>query len=355
MAPGDHGQPRPAGAGRGADQQLLPHRPGHRRQFARVTFLSDNRADLAAVRTPTLVLQCSEDVIAPEVVGAYVHRDLPTAARAARGHRALPEPERPRGDDRGDPGLPGVREPDGDLLEESAEDLYENAPCGYLSTAPDGTIVKVNRTFAALDGPLRRDDLLGGRFQDLLTVGGADLPRDALRAAAADAGRGARDRAGRRPRRRDAAAGADQRGGAGRRRRPGAIRTTVFEATDRRRYEQELVAARATRARHRAASCSAACSRGELPTAPGLDVDVAYLPAASGARGRRRLVRRVLARRRAPGRPRRRRRRRPRHRGGGDDGPAAQRGAGAGLDRPAAGRRARRAGRLRPPARRRAR
>jgi sigma-B regulation protein RsbQ len=47
--------------------------PDIARQFARVTFLSDNRADLAAVAVPTLVLQCSEDVIAPDVVGRYVH------------------------------------------------------------------------------------------------------------------------------------------------------------------------------------------------------------------------------------------------------------------------------------------
>ncbi len=44
--------------------------------FARVTFLSDNRADLAAVRVPTLVLQCSDDVIAPTAVGEYVHRHI---------------------------------------------------------------------------------------------------------------------------------------------------------------------------------------------------------------------------------------------------------------------------------------
>ena len=42
------------------------------RQFARVTFLSDNRADLPLVRVPTLVLQCSDDVIAPVAVGRYV-------------------------------------------------------------------------------------------------------------------------------------------------------------------------------------------------------------------------------------------------------------------------------------------
>jgi sigma-B regulation protein RsbQ len=42
------------------------------RRFAQVTFLSDNRADLAKVTTPTLVLQCRQDVIAPLSVGRYV-------------------------------------------------------------------------------------------------------------------------------------------------------------------------------------------------------------------------------------------------------------------------------------------
>jgi sigma-B regulation protein RsbQ len=46
-------------------------------QFARVTFLSDNRTDLARVSTPSLVLQCSEDAIAPREVGDYVQRHLP--------------------------------------------------------------------------------------------------------------------------------------------------------------------------------------------------------------------------------------------------------------------------------------
>jgi sigma-B regulation protein RsbQ len=46
------------------------------KHFARVTFTSDNRADLDAVSTPALVLQCSDDVIAPAVVGEYVHRHL---------------------------------------------------------------------------------------------------------------------------------------------------------------------------------------------------------------------------------------------------------------------------------------
>jgi sigma-B regulation protein RsbQ len=46
------------------------------RHFARVTFTSDNSADLALVRTRTLILQCQDDAIAPATVGAYVHRHL---------------------------------------------------------------------------------------------------------------------------------------------------------------------------------------------------------------------------------------------------------------------------------------
>lgn len=47
------------------------------KQFAAVTFLSDNRRDLEYVSVPTLVLQCQEDVIAPLSVGEYVHTHLP--------------------------------------------------------------------------------------------------------------------------------------------------------------------------------------------------------------------------------------------------------------------------------------
>jgi sigma-B regulation protein RsbQ len=46
------------------------------KHFARVTFTSDNRADLDRVDTPSLVLQCRDDVIAPAAVGAYVHERL---------------------------------------------------------------------------------------------------------------------------------------------------------------------------------------------------------------------------------------------------------------------------------------
>jgi sigma-B regulation protein RsbQ len=49
------------------------------KHFARTTFMSDNRQDLPKVRTPTLILQCSDDVIAPVAVGDYVHRQIPNS------------------------------------------------------------------------------------------------------------------------------------------------------------------------------------------------------------------------------------------------------------------------------------
>ena len=56
-------------------------------------------------------------------------------------------------------------------LDESAEDLYEHAPCGYLSTLPDGTIVKRQSDVPRMDGDAR--DALLGRHEipDLLTIG----------------------------------------------------------------------------------------------------------------------------------------------------------------------------------------
>ncbi len=57
--------------------------------FARATFLSDNRADLAEVSVPTLILQCTHDAIAPPEVGAYVHeriRDSQLVTLPATGH-----------------------------------------------------------------------------------------------------------------------------------------------------------------------------------------------------------------------------------------------------------------------------
>jgi sigma-B regulation protein RsbQ len=52
------------------------------KHFARVTFLSDHRADLPKLQAPTLILQCSDDVIAPMAVGEYMQRSLPNARLA---------------------------------------------------------------------------------------------------------------------------------------------------------------------------------------------------------------------------------------------------------------------------------
>jgi sigma-B regulation protein RsbQ len=63
--------------------------PDIARRFARTTFLSDNRTDLRVVEVPTLVLQCSDDVIAPVSVGEYVRDAMPNATMVlldATGH-----------------------------------------------------------------------------------------------------------------------------------------------------------------------------------------------------------------------------------------------------------------------------
>ena len=51
--------------------------PDIAKDFARVTFTSDNRADLSKVKSPTLILQCSEDIIASTEVGEFVHHAIP--------------------------------------------------------------------------------------------------------------------------------------------------------------------------------------------------------------------------------------------------------------------------------------
>jgi sigma-B regulation protein RsbQ len=51
--------------------------PAIAKEFARVTFTSDNRSDLVKVKARTLILQCSDDSIAPRQVGEFVHRNIP--------------------------------------------------------------------------------------------------------------------------------------------------------------------------------------------------------------------------------------------------------------------------------------
>jgi sigma-B regulation protein RsbQ len=76
MAPVIMGNPDRPQLGEELTNSFCRTDPEIARHFAHVTFLSDNRADLPKVKTRSLVLQCSQDVIAPEVVGRYVQRNL---------------------------------------------------------------------------------------------------------------------------------------------------------------------------------------------------------------------------------------------------------------------------------------
>ena len=58
------------------------------------------------------------------------------------------------------------------LLDDDVEALYENAPCGYLSTSPDGTVIKVNQTLLTWTGHERSSIVGRKRFADLLSAGG---------------------------------------------------------------------------------------------------------------------------------------------------------------------------------------
>ena len=158
----------------------------------------------------------------------------------ATGH--CPNLSAPRGDHRSHPRLCLKAATIPARPTEDLEDLYENAPCGYLSIRPDGRIVKVNLTFATWIG-LCRAELIGRRLHDLLNIAGRIFLRNPFRAAAPHAGLLQRSRA--RP---GDAAGQlcrcwSMRRTARRRRPASFTRLTVFNATDRRRYERELVEA----------------------------------------------------------------------------------------------------------------
>jgi sigma-B regulation protein RsbQ len=77
MAPAIMGNPDRPQLGAELTESFCRTDPDIAARFARVTFTSDNRADLGSVRVPTLVLQCSDDVVAPVEVGEYVHRAIP--------------------------------------------------------------------------------------------------------------------------------------------------------------------------------------------------------------------------------------------------------------------------------------
>jgi len=77
MAPAIVGNPDRPELGETLTNSFCATDPDIAREFARVTFLSDNRADLPAIKARTLILQCREDIIAPAAVGEYVHAQIP--------------------------------------------------------------------------------------------------------------------------------------------------------------------------------------------------------------------------------------------------------------------------------------
>lgn len=77
MAPAIMGAPGKPELGAELTNSFCRTDPDIAKHFARVTFMSDNRADLPKLQTPTLILQCSDDIIAPVCVGEYMHRVLP--------------------------------------------------------------------------------------------------------------------------------------------------------------------------------------------------------------------------------------------------------------------------------------
>ena len=132
-----------------------------------------------------------------------------------------------------------------EVLQETVEDLYDHAPCGYLSTLPDGTIVRVNQTLLDWTGYTREFLLAGTRVQSLLTIGSriyyethyAPLLQMQGKANEIALELVARDR-----RVMPVLVNSIQRKDAGG--APAFNRITVFDATDRRRYERELLVAR---------------------------------------------------------------------------------------------------------------
>jgi len=167
--------------------------------------------------------------------------------------------------------------PEENLLGETAEELFEDAPCGYLTT-----ILRVNRTFEIWTGLTRTHLLAGKRFQELLSPGGRIYHethfspllqmQGSVREVAVEIVRADGSRL---PALINSVLRRDDAG------RPRLIRTTVFDATDRRRYEQELLYAR-RREQEIARQLQRSMLSGALPTAPGLDVEVVYDPGVRG-------------------------------------------------------------------------
>ena len=89
MAPVIMGNPDRPELGQELTNSFCRTDPEIAKRFARTTFTSDNRADLDGVTARCLVIQCSDDIVAPQQVGAYVHRKLPNSTLVhfeASGH-----------------------------------------------------------------------------------------------------------------------------------------------------------------------------------------------------------------------------------------------------------------------------
>lgn len=98
MAPAIMGTPDRPELGDELTDSFCRTEPSRALAFARTTFLSDNRADLARVHVPTLVIECSDDTLAPREVGAYVRDHIPGSelvtleATGHCPHLSVPEP-----------------------------------------------------------------------------------------------------------------------------------------------------------------------------------------------------------------------------------------------------------------------
>jgi sigma-B regulation protein RsbU (phosphoserine phosphatase) len=175
------------------------------------------------------------------------------------------------------------------LLEDDPETLYEQAPCGYLSTTPDGLIVKANETFLTLTG-YGSTELVGIRtFAQLLTAGGRIYHETHYAPMLRMQGR-AREIAleivradGKRvPVLVNAVLDHHQDGS------PRVVRAAIFDATERRDYERELLQAkeRAERSEERATALARTLQKTLIPPSPphipGLDVAAHYRPAGAG-------------------------------------------------------------------------
>jgi sigma-B regulation protein RsbQ len=82
MAPAIMGAPGQPALGEELANSFCRTEPDIAKQFAHVTFTSDNRADVQGLQTPTLIIQASDDMIAPVQVGEYLHAALPNSSLA---------------------------------------------------------------------------------------------------------------------------------------------------------------------------------------------------------------------------------------------------------------------------------